>query len=55
VSDLGDLALNAFDAVIGVIGVAVFIVVLGLPVWLLAHLALSGARKTLDREEAKDR
>jgi hypothetical protein len=56
VSALGDLALNAIDAVIiGIISVVAVIVVLGLPIWLLTHFALSGARKTLEREEAENR
>jgi hypothetical protein len=55
VSPLGDLALNALDAVIiGIMGVVAVAVFLGLPAWLLTHLALGGARKTLEREEADD-
>ncbi len=50
------MALNALEALVaGVMSVVALIAVLGLPAWLLTHLALGGARKTLEHEEAEDR
>jgi hypothetical protein len=55
-SAVWDFAFNALNAAItGIISIVAFVVVLGLPVWLLTHFALSGARKTLAREESDER
>jgi type IV secretory pathway TrbD component len=56
VSGLAHLALNLLNAVlIGLMDVVFIAAFFGLPIWLIAHFALGGARKALEREEAEKR